>query len=206
MRTLAILLLAGAFASTSSAQPGMDAPIPGFGVAAVDEEVPVTPDTPFWIASVTKTFVGLTLLILEGRGVVDLDARLDAVPDFPDFCKWLTSSPLVLGRELDCGGPITVRTVLTHTSNRDPGYFFSYNPILFSRLSRDLEWTVNDSTGIEGGMNELARQIEARILAPAGMTRSVASQWDRTKMGVVYDMARGCGVEEDPWVLRPQPK
>ena len=45
-------------------------------------------------------------------------------------------------------------------------------------------------------MNELARQVQARVLGPAGMTRTVASQWDRSKMDVVYDMARGirdCG-------------
>lgn len=34
----------------------------GYGFADEDREVPVTPDTPFWIASVTKTFLGLLFL------------------------------------------------------------------------------------------------------------------------------------------------
>lgn len=182
----------------------------GFGVADVDEDVPVTPDTPFWIASVTKTFVGLAFLQMEGDGVVDLDAPMAGVPEFRAFCADLAAAPMVFGRGLDCDAPITVRMLLTHTAAHDPGHAFSYNPLLFSRLSRYLEWTVNDSTEIEGGMNELARQIEARILAPAGMTRTVASQWDRSKMAVVYDMARGYGVEGDDgdwwWVQQPAPK
>ena len=178
----------------------------GFGVADADEDVPVTADTPFWVASVTKTFVGLTFLLLDADGAVSLDDRMADVPGFDGFCGWLAGSPLPFGRGLDCASPITVRTVLTHTSNGDVGRAFLYNPLMFSRLSRYLEWKANDSTEIEGGMNELARQVEARILAPAGMTRSVASQWDRSKMGVVYDMARGYGIEEGQYVQRPQPK
>lgn len=178
----------------------------GFGVADVDERVPITPDTPFWIASVTKTFVGLAFLDLEEAGVVHLDDRMSDVPGFEDFCHDLVGSKLVFKRNLDCGAPITVRTVLTHTSNGVPGQSFMYNPVMFSRLSRYLEWVVNDSTDIEGGMNELARQIQARILGPAGMTRTVASLWDRSKMDVAFDMARGYGVENGRWVLRPPPK
>ena len=178
----------------------------GLGVADTDEEVPVTPDTPFWIASVTKTFVGLAFLDLEADGAVGLDDRMADVPGFGGFCAWLARSPLVFKRDLDCTAPITVRTVLTHTSNGDVGHAFLYNPVMYSRLSRYLEWVTNDSTEIEGSMNELARQIETRILAPAGMTRTVASQWDRAKMGVVYDMARGYGVEDGEYVQRPQPK
>lgn len=178
----------------------------GFGVADTDEEVPVTPDTPFWVASVTKTFVGLTFLRLAEAGVVDLDAPMAALPGFDDFCGWLAGSPLPFGDGLDCAAPITVRHVLTHTSNGDVGHAFLYNPLLYSRLSRYLEWAVNDSTEVEGGMNELARQVDAQVLRPAGLTRTVASQWDRSKMEVVFDMARGYGVIDGEWVLRPSPK
>ena len=182
----------------------------GFGVAEVDEGVPVTPDTPFWAASVTKTFVGLAFLQMAEDGVADLDARMGTVPDFNGLCTDLVAVGHLFGRGLDCDAPITVRDLLQHTAAYDRGRAFSYNPILFSRLSRYLEWTVNDSTEIEGGFNELGRQIEARVLAPAGMTRTSAGMWDRNKMDVVFDMARGYGVEEDGdrwwWVERKQPK
>ncbi len=182
----------------------------GFGVAEVDEGVPVTPDTPFWVASVTKTFVGLAFLQMAEDGVVDLDARMSDVPEFDGLCADLVAVGHPLAGGLDCAAPITVRDLLQHTAAYDRGRAFSYNPILFSRLSRYLEWAVNDSTEIEGGPNELSRQIESRILAPAGMTRTSAGMWDRSKMDVVFDMARGYGVGEDGgdwwWVQRPQPK
>ncbi len=183
----------------------------GFGVAEVDEDVPVTPDTPFWVASVTKTFVGLAFLQMADDGVVGLDDRMSEVPEFDGLCTDLAAAPIVFGRGLNCAAPITVRDLLSHTAAYDQGHAFSYNPILFSQLSRYLEWTVNDSTEIEGSLNELARQIEARILKPAGMTRTVASQWNRSKMDVVFDMARGYSVEQGEgdewrWVQRPQPK
>ena len=182
----------------------------GFGVADVDEDVPVTPDTPFWIASITKTFVGLTFLQLAADDIIDLDAPMADLPEFDDFCTWLATSGLPFARGLSCRGPITVRTLLTHTSNGDVGYQFLYNPLLYSRLARYAEWSATGSTEIEGGMNELARQIEARILGPAAMDRTVASQWDDAKMRVVYDMARGYGVEGEGdgrrWILRPPPK
>ncbi len=182
----------------------------GFGVAEVDEGVPVTPDTPFWVASVTKTFVGLAFLRMAEDSVVDLNDRMSTVPDFDGLCTDLAASPMPFGRGLDCDAPITVRDLLQHTAAYDRGHAFSYNPILFSQLSRYLEWVVNDSTEIEGSLNELARQVEARVLAPAGMTRTTASGWDRRKMDVVFDMARGYGIEEDGghwwWVQRPQPK
>lgn len=183
----------------------------GFGVAETDEGVPFTPDTPAWAASVTKTFVGLTFLQLAEDGVVDLDDRMSDVPDFDGLCRDLVAVEHPLARGLDCGAPITVRDLLQHTAAHDRGHAFSYNPILFSQLSRYLEWTVNDSTEIEGSPNELGRQIEARVLEPAGMERTSAGMWDRSKMDVVFDLARGYGVEEGEdgawrWVQRPTPK
>ncbi len=55
-------------------------------------EVPVTPEAPFWIASVAKTFLGLLLLQLEAERKVSLDDRIAAVPDWKVFCD----SPLRL--------------------------------------------------------------------------------------------------------------
>lgn len=183
----------------------------GFGVAEVDEGVPFTTDTPAWAASVTKTFVGLTFLRLAEDGVVSLDDRMAEVPEFDGLCRDLVAVDHPLAHGLDCDAPLTVRDLLQHTAAHDRGRAFSYNPILFSQLSRYLEWTVNDSTEIEGRFNELGRQIEGRVLAPAGMTRTSAGMWDRSKMDVVFDMARGYGVEEGEggrwwWVQRPTPK
>src|SRR5512143_2593056 len=70
----------------------------GFGLADVEQQVPVTPITRFRIASISKsvTAVGLGLLVQEGK--VDLDQPVQRyVPYFPEK-RW----------------PITVRQVAGH--------------------------------------------------------------------------------------------
>ncbi|GAB4585652.1 hypothetical protein Ntsu_34840 [Nocardia sp. IFM 10818] len=45
----------------------------GQGVADIESEQPVTPDTAFRIASITKTFTAIAVMQLWERGRVDLD-------------------------------------------------------------------------------------------------------------------------------------
>ena len=100
----------------------------------------VTPDTPFWIASVTKTFLGLSFLQLEEEGIVNLDDKINDMPGWSNFCDWLSNSTIVFGKDLRCDEVITIKNVLNHTVNGKPGTQFSYNPIMYSRLSRYLEY------------------------------------------------------------------
>ena len=54
------------------------------GHSDLDHRVPVTPDTRFGIASITKAFTGLALLKLHEAGRVDLNIPIQKyVPDFP---------------------------------------------------------------------------------------------------------------------------
>ena len=48
----------------------------GFGTADREAGRPVTPETPFYIASVTKTFTALAASLLAERGVLDLNSTL----------------------------------------------------------------------------------------------------------------------------------
>jgi serine beta-lactamase-like protein LACTB, mitochondrial len=55
------------------------------GLADLDRRVPVTADTRFGIASVTKAFTGVALLELAQSGRIDLDAPIQKyVPGFPE--------------------------------------------------------------------------------------------------------------------------
>jgi len=179
----------------------------GYGFADADREVPITPDTPFWIASVTKTFLGLLFLQLEADGKISLNDQMSDVPKFEDLCEWLAGSTIPFGRDLHCKGPITVRTVLNHTSNGTPGTRFLYNPIFYSRLSRYIEHKNGRSVDlVEGRHNTMAQLVEAKILKPAGMRRTLASQWDREKALVYFDMAEGFGVSpEREFIKRRRP-
>lgn len=177
-----------------------------YGLADVGDEVPVTTDTPFWIASVTKTFVGLLFLQLSEAGVIDLDDRLQDVPGEREFCEALAASGSIFGRDLRCERPITIRQLLHHTVNGEPGTSFRYNPVMFSRLSRYLEHVYGHSVrDVEGRQNTMAALVQSHILGPAGMTRTMSSQWQREKMDVFFDMALGYGVEKGYYVQRPRP-
>jgi CubicO group peptidase (beta-lactamase class C family) len=71
-----------------------------FGMANIEEKLPVTRQTNFRLASLTKQFTALAILILAEQNKISLDQRLtDFLPEFPEY-----------GRE------ITVRHLLNHTS------------------------------------------------------------------------------------------
>jgi len=193
--------------------------IPGLSVAVVDDaqlifsngyghrdnnrEVPVTPDTPFWIASLTKTFVGLAYLHLANDGTVNIDELASATPEFDDLCQWLADSEIPFGEGLVCEEPITIRAVLHHQVNKPVGSTFLYNPIMYSRLSRHLEHSLGEGVRqVEGRHNYLAQTIDKYILQPAGMTRSMASMWDRKKSLVYFDLADGFTTEQDGYRQR----
>lgn len=191
------------------AQLGKEHHLPGLAAAIVKDqklvwssaygeafdEVPVTTDTPFWIASLTKPFMGVLFLKLDADGSLDLDAPVNVEPSYDDFCSWLASSGLPFGRDLRCDVPITLDQVLRHTVNGEPGTRFLYNPFMYSRLSRYIAHRYGHSVeAIDRDHNQLARLLDSLVLNPAGMRRTMASQWDRSKMDVYFDMAQGYGV------------
>lgn len=150
----------------------------GFGLADVEQQVPVTPFTRFRIASISKavTAVGLGLLVQEGK--VDLDQPVQRyVPYFP-VKRW----------------PITVRQVAGHIAgirHYNPGEFesmrryatvreglsiFSDDSLLFEPGTR-YSYSSYDynliSAVIEGATGEsFLPWIERRVFGPMGMTRT----------------------------------
>ena len=72
----------------------------GFGAATLEYDVPVTPRTVFHVASVSKQFTAMALVLLEQDGKLSLedDAR-KFLPELPDY-----------------GQKITIRHLLQHTS------------------------------------------------------------------------------------------
>ena len=63
----------------------------GYGAANRELRVPWTPDTRYRIASITKSFVAYTLLLLEQRGQLRLTDPLQKfLPDFPAFDHQVT--------------------------------------------------------------------------------------------------------------------
>jgi CubicO group peptidase (beta-lactamase class C family) len=86
----------------------------GFGVRDLATRAPVTPQTIFRIASITKTFTGTATLILRDRGKLDLD---DPVAKHLSWFAYKNAYP---------DEPVTIRHLLTHTSGLPREAAFPY--------------------------------------------------------------------------------
>jgi CubicO group peptidase (beta-lactamase class C family) len=72
----------------------------GYGMADLDHDVPIKPDTVFHVASVSKQFTAMAIMLLAKQGKLSLDDKVQ---------KYITEL-----REFD--QPITIRHLLHHTS------------------------------------------------------------------------------------------
>lgn len=115
----------------------------GFGLANVETRTPVTDSTVFHLASLTKPVAATVLLQLVDEGKVSLD---DPVTKY--------------GITLTADGPILVRHLLSHTSERVPGTRYSYSGNRFGALDRVIE---------QADGRSVAAAIQARIVAPLGL-------------------------------------
>ena len=120
-----------------------------------DAEETTTENTSYLAASITKTFTGATLLAMEADGYIDLDADFTTLSDWDSRCHWLTTSGSIFGGgsldngyeipSLKCDQVITLRQVLQHQVQGEPGTSFFYNPVVFGRLSNWVEENTNKS-------------------------------------------------------------
>jgi CubicO group peptidase (beta-lactamase class C family) len=92
----------------------------GYGIADLDHDLPIKPDTPFHVASVSKQFTAFSILLLAQQGKLSLDDKVQ---------KYITEL-----REFD--QPITIRHLLHHTS----GLRDQWNLLILSgwRLGEDV--------------------------------------------------------------------
>ncbi|ACZ83875.1 serine hydrolase domain-containing protein [Streptosporangium roseum] len=111
------------------------------GPAGADDH-PLRPDTPFFIASVTKRFIITLVLQARERGELDLAAPINSYLP-PETITGLH----VLGG-IDRTSAITVRHLASHTSGL-PDHFEKRRegPSLYERLAagQDLAWTFEDT-------------------------------------------------------------
>jgi len=123
----------------------------GFGFADLATRTPVAEDTPFGLASVTKPFAAILLMRLVDREALDLD-----------------SSARMYG--IDVGNDrITVRHLLSHTSEAVPGTTYRYNGGRYALLT----------TVIEQLYGAPFRQVlRDELLSPLGMEASALNAPD----------------------------
>ncbi|MGD1947825.1 MAG: serine hydrolase domain-containing protein [Croceivirga sp.] len=78
----------------------------GYGLADIEKKIPVSDSTLFGVASISKTFVGVSIMKLYEQGKLSLDK---------DINNYLTSIKV----DYDYGRPITICNLLTHTAGID---------------------------------------------------------------------------------------
>lgn len=96
----------------------------GFGVADVESGAPVSAETPFYIASSTKSFTALAIAAMDRRGEVDLDAPLS---------DWAADSPV----PAELAASASLGDLLSHQSG------LLSDPIAF-RAAYSGEWTPDE--------------------------------------------------------------
>ncbi len=158
----------------------------GYGVMALDDSTPVTPETLFRIASVTKVFTATAIMKLRDAGALALD---DPVSEH--------LSRFEIGRPRATGtAPVTLRHLLTHTGGvprdsrlRDfshlfqpgreeaiaalpdqrlqtpPGETYAYSNLGYGILGE----VIAEAAGMT-----YAEYLEEEIFRPLGMTRTLA--------------------------------
>lgn len=176
----------------------------GYGMANLEQGVPITPESVFEVGSVTKQFTATSILMLQERG------RL-SVQD--DITKYLTDFPTQ-------GKKVTIENLLTHTSGI-PSYtgmkewaptmredlplekliaFFKGKPFDFEPGTK---WDYDNSGYVLLGAiiekvsgKSYERFVEDEIFKPLGMTHSSYGSWS----DIVPHRAAGYDGEEGHFV------
>ena len=164
------------------------------GYADVEAQKPIREDNVFWVASMSKMFVGASIMMLVDEGKVSLD---DPVTKFiPELSKWMVieekdDAHVLLKPPVRS---VTVRHVLSHTSGLTPLSELQHEtgadstPLktrALSSVTGPLQWQPGDKYKYGNqGMNIAARIVEIvsglpyeeflqkRFFDPLGMTET----------------------------------
>ena len=153
----------------------------GYGLAELEKKIPCTTNTNFRLASVTKQFTAMAVLILAEQGKLSLEDLLPKFfPEFPEYAKAITLRNLLTHTSgltdyedhIPQGTTIPlsdrdVLFILRHQSKADfaPGAQFHYNNSAYALLALIVE-SVSGKT--------FPAFVKEKIFNPLGMTNSIA--------------------------------
>jgi CubicO group peptidase (beta-lactamase class C family) len=163
----------------------------GFGEADLERHIPVTPDTPFDIASVTKPISAVVALKLVELGQLDLDRPMANYAGFNDFAAAARNNGGIFFKDFAQDPPaLTLRHVLSMQANGRPGTRFYYNPPSYSWASRPISEVAGrpfsdltrDHVFLPSGMGHSARKHRNLPLPPA-LASSLAQPYHSNASG-----------------------
>jgi CubicO group peptidase (beta-lactamase class C family) len=184
-----------------------------YGLAEVERQVPATPDTVFRAGSISKSLVGIAVMMLVEEGKLDLEAKLaDLAPEIRFRNAWESTDPvrvahlmehttgfddLRFSQYLIDGSGMSLRQAIDlygpYESRWRPGTWFAYcnaAPVIAGYL-------VEKASGLSW-----AEFTRTRIFEPLGMR---SAHWDRAP-AIINRLARSYqpdGVTPEPYVDIP---
>jgi len=169
----------------------------GFGTTSLSDPSPVTPQTLFDLASCSKSFTALAVLIMEDEGLVDLDVPVVRyLPDFqvadPEVADDITvrhllnqtsglpgkfAEPLVFYSGSDAMRKVVASMAKVHL-NRAPGASFEYSDLNYALLGALIERV--SGTSFED-------YLQRQVFEPLGMAYTTLDPNEASRM----ERARG---------------
>ncbi len=177
----------------------------GYGIAHFASNAPVTSQTNFRLASVTKEFTAMCILQLVEKGDLTLETSLtDIFPGFPDYGKTITIRHILqhtsglqdyeVVMSVDYDHQITDSEVLQLMLNVDSTYFpagekYQYSNTGYAVLTQVLEKVTGQP---------FRAYLKQHIFDPAGMTSTLAFE---NGINEVPNRAYGYTIEDDGTVI-----
>jgi len=179
-----------------------------YGMADLVKKIPVNPKSNFRLASVSKQFTAMSIMILEERGKLDYDQTLtDIFPEYPDYGKNITIEFLLQHRSglvdyedlIPDSATIQVldqdvlqMMMMVDSTYFQPGTKFRYSNSGYAVLAM----TVEKCSG-----KRYATFLQDEIFQPLGMENSVAFE---NGISTVQNRAFGYFVDSDSVVFSDQ--
>lgn len=119
------------------------------GFADVEKKIPISRSHIFPVASLTKTFAAVTLMLYEQQGKASID---DYILDYPFLPVGLTPDRLVTPN-------LKIKHVLSHTSEGEPGSNYIYNGNRYSFVYGVFEKISGNTKHYEAFADEVTKNI-----------------------------------------------
>jgi CubicO group peptidase (beta-lactamase class C family) len=165
----------------------------GYGMANVENEVPVTPQTVFQIQSVTKSFVATAIMMLVEEGKVAVDAKVSTyLEGTPESWKDITIRHLLshtsgikdfineptASLRLEVSDDDVFQATAARPLNFQPGAKYAYSNSNYHLLAMIIRKVSGDFYGIF---------LKNRVFQPLGMSQTRVVSWSN----IIPDRAAG---------------
>jgi len=185
-----------------------------FGYASIDTFESATPSTNYRLASVSKMFTAMSIMILKDRGELDFNMPVNEIlTDFPEYGKDITINHLlqhtsglqsfydltdVLGKEFDADNQVLDSDVYEIVKRVDstyftPGSYFEYSDTGYIVLGLIVEKVSGKS---------LPDFMKENIFIPLEMNNTVV--FDKTLNTQVNNRAYGIDTDRENWFTKDQ--